>query len=123
MAMTNAVDDELIASINNALHLKLLNNLWTDFDIEGMGIAHWYLQGRLLLNEDYSVVFDQFRYMSLIATCFLPQHDNKTIAKEEKEKFSSPLPTTFVATKKDLFNRPCQSTETWRWIRFSAFFS
>ena len=33
-----------------------------------MGMAHWYLQGRLTQNEDYSVVLDQSRYMALIAS-------------------------------------------------------
>ena len=69
-----------------------------------MGIAHWYLQGRLLQNEDYSIVLDQSRYMALIASRFLPQHDNTNITKEDKEKYHSPLPTTFVATKKDCSN-------------------
>ena len=71
------------------------------FDIEDMGIAHWYLQGRLLQHEDHSISLDQSRYMALIAAHFLPQHDNTNITKEEKEKYSSPLPTTFVASKKD----------------------
>ena len=66
-----------------------------------MGIAHWYLQGRSLQNEDHSIILDQPRYMSLIAARFLPQHDNTNITKEEKEKYSSPLPTTFVASKQD----------------------
>ena len=46
--MTNAVDDELIATNNNTLRLKFLNYLCTDFDIKDMGIAHWCLHGRLL---------------------------------------------------------------------------
>ena len=65
-------DDELIASNNNALCLKFLNYLQTDFDIEDMGIAHWYLEGRLLQNEDYLIILDQSPYMLLIASCFLP---------------------------------------------------
>ena len=39
--------------------------------------------------------------MSLIVAQFLPQHDNTNITKEEKEKYSSPLPKTFVASKQD----------------------
>ena len=64
-------------------------------------MAHWYLQGRLTQNEDYSVVLDQSRYMALIASRFLPQHDNTNVTKEDKTKHESPLPTTFVPTKKD----------------------
>ena len=101
MLLTNAVDDELIATNNNELRLKFLEFLRKRFDIEDMGMAHWYLQGRLTQNEDYSVVLDQSRYMALIASRFLPQHDNTNVTKEDKTKHESPLPTTFVPTKKD----------------------
>ena len=30
-------------------------------------IAHWYLQGRLLQNEDHSIILDHSRDVSLIA--------------------------------------------------------
>ena len=66
-----------------------------------MGQAHWYLQGRLIQNNDYSVLLDQSRYMSLIAARFLHQFDNNNITKEDKEEHHSPLPTTFVASKGD----------------------
>ena len=59
MALTNVVDDKLIASNNNPLYLKLLNYLRTDIDIEDMGIAHWYLQGILLQNKDNLIVLNQ----------------------------------------------------------------
>ena len=64
-------------------------------------MAHWYLQGRLTQNEDYSVVLDQSRYMALIASRFLPQHNNTNVTKEDKTKHESPLPATLVPTKKD----------------------
>ena len=66
-----------------------------------MGLAHWYLQGRLIQNQDFSIILDQSRYMSLIAARFLPQFDNTNIKSEDKEKHQSPLPATFVPTKKD----------------------
>ena len=62
MLLTNAVDDELIATNNNELRLKFLDFLRKWFDIEDMGMVHWYLQGRLTQNEDYSVALDQSRY-------------------------------------------------------------
>ena len=83
MLLTNAVDDELIATNNNELRLKFLEFLRKRFDIEDMGMAHWYLQGRLTQNEDYSVVLDQSRYMALIASRFLPQHNNTNVTKED----------------------------------------
>ena len=70
-------------------------------DIEDMGMAHWYLQGRLTQNEDYSVVLDQLWYMVLIALRFCPQHDNTNVTKEDKTKRESPSPTTFIPTTKD----------------------
>ena len=82
MVLTNAVDDELIATNNNELRLKFLEFLRKRFDIEDMGMAHWYLQGRLTQNEDY--LLDQSRYMALIASRFLPQHDNTNVTKEDK---------------------------------------
>ena len=39
--------------------------------------------------------------MALIASQFLPQHDNMNIAKEAKSMHESPLPVTFLPTKKD----------------------
>ena len=66
-----------------------------------MGTVHWYLQGRLTQNEDYSVVLDQSRYMAPIASKFLPQHDNTNLTQEDKTKHESPLPAAFVPTKKD----------------------
>ena len=101
MLLTNAVDDELIATNNNELRLKFLEFLRKRFDIEDMRMAHWYLQGRLTQNEDYSVVLDQSRYMARIASRFLPQQDNTNVTKEDKTKHESPLATTFVPTKKD----------------------
>ena len=69
-----------------------------------MGHAHWYLQGRLIQNNDFSIQLDQSRYMSHIAARFLPEYNNTNISKEEKEKYQSPLPTTFVPTKQDCSN-------------------
>ena len=56
MLLTNAVDDELIAANNYELRLKFLEFLRKRFDIEDMGMAHWYLQGRLTQNEDYCLI-------------------------------------------------------------------
>ena len=61
MLLTNAVNDELIATNNNELHLRFLKFLPKQFDAEDMGMVHWYLQGRLTQNEDYSVVLNQLR--------------------------------------------------------------
>ena len=74
------------------------------FDIDDMGHAHWYLQGRLIQNNDFSIQLDQSHYMSHIAARFLPEYNNINISKEEKEKYQSPLPTTFAPTKQDCSN-------------------
>ena len=83
------------------LCLQFLKFLQEQFDIEDMGMAHWYLQGRLTQNEDYSVVLDQSQYMELSSSRFLPQHDNINVTKEDKAKPKSPLPATSVPTNKD----------------------
>ena len=70
MLLTNAVDDEVIATNNNELRLRFLDFLEKQFDVEDMGMAHWHLQGRLTQNEDYSVVLNQSLYMALIAPRF-----------------------------------------------------
>ena len=101
LAITNATDDELIASNNNELRLRFINFLKLKFDIEDIGQAHWYLQGRITQNNDFSVLLDQSRYMSLISARFLPQFDNVNIKTEDKKKHKSPLPTTFIPTKED----------------------
>ena len=50
----------------------------------GVGMAHWYLQGRLTQNEDYSVVLDQSRYMALIASRFPLNTTTQTLPKKTK---------------------------------------
>jgi len=69
-----------------------------------MGMAHWYLQGRLMQNKDYSVTLDQSRYMALISSRFLPQHDVTNVTNKDKINHESPLPVTFIPTKKDYAN-------------------
>ena len=101
MVMINAVDDELIATNNEKLRLRFLSEIRKEFDVEDMGQAHWYLQARLQQNDDYSIVLDQSRYMSLICNKFLPSHPINNITSEDKLKYASPLPTNFVATKED----------------------
>ncbi len=64
-----------------------------------MGKAHWYLQARLTQNADHSITLDQTRYMALIAARFLPEYNTTNITTEDKEKYTSPLPSTFVPTK------------------------
>ena len=101
MVMINTVDDELIATNNEKLRLRFLSEIQKEFDVEDMGQAHWYLQARLQQNNDYSIVLDQSRYMSLICNKFLPSHPINNITSEDKLKYASPLPTNFVATKED----------------------
>ena len=101
MVMINAVDDELIATNNEKLRLRFLSELQKEFDVEDMGQAHWYLQARLQQNDDYSIVLDQSRYMSLICSKFLPSHPINNVTSEDKLKHASPLPANFVATKRD----------------------
>ena len=100
MLSTNAVDDELIATNSNELCLQFLEFQQNDLMLNIWEI-HWYLQGRLTQNEDYSVVLDQLQYMALIASRFLPQHDNTNVTKGDMTKHESPLPASFVPTKKD----------------------
>ena len=65
-----------------------------------MGMSHWYLQGRLTQKEDYSVMLVQSQCMALIASRYLLQHNNTIVTKGDKTKHESPLPATFVPTKK-----------------------
>ena len=66
-----------------------------------MGQAHWYLQARLTQHADYSITLDQARYSALISSCCLPGSETTNISEEDKTKYSTPLPTNFVATKTD----------------------
>ena len=91
MLLTNSVDDKIIATNNNELCLRLLEFLQKQFDVEDVGMTHWYLQ----------VVLNQSQCAALIVSRFLPQHSNTNITKEDKTKHESPLPATFVPTKKD----------------------
>ena len=40
MLLTNAVDDELIATNNNELRLRFVDFLQKQFDVEDMGMVH-----------------------------------------------------------------------------------
>ena len=53
------------------------------FDIDNMGHAHWYLQGRLIQNNDFSIQLDQSCHMSHIAVLF---YLNTTISIYQKKK-------------------------------------
>ena len=99
--LINAVDDQLYFSNNDKLRLEFEQRIAKRFDVELMGQAHWYLQARLTQHTNYTITLDQSRYMASIANRFLPQHPTTNITTEDKEKYKSPLPTTWVATKKD----------------------
>ena len=101
MFLINAVDDQLYFSNNPALKADFESRIKKRFDCELMGLAHWYLQARLNQLHNNSIVLDQTRYMALIVARFLPQHNVMNLTSEEKDKYKSPLPPTFVPTKKD----------------------
>ena len=90
MVMINAVDDELIATNNEKLRLRFLSKIQIEFDVEDMGQAHWYLQARLQQNDDYSIVFDQSRYMSLICNKIptIPFHQHHHFRRQTKTYFT-----------------------------------
>ena len=101
MFLINGVDDQLYFSNNPALKADFESRIKKRFDCELMGLAHWYLQARLNQLHNNSIVLDQTRYMALIVARFLPQHNVMNLTSEEKDKYKSPLPPTFVPTKKD----------------------
>ena len=99
--LINAVDDELYFTNDEQLKAEFEKRITEKFDVKLMGQAHWYLQARLTQHANYSITLDQSRYMALIASRFLPQHPTTNITTEDKEKYRSPLPTTFVPSKED----------------------
>ena len=99
--MINIVDDQLYFSNHTPLRKDFEEKLSKDFLVELLGQAHWYLQARLNQLANFSIILDQSRYMALIASRFLPQHSTNNITSEEKTRYSSPLPASFVPTKED----------------------
>ena len=94
--MINCVDDQLYFANDDSLRADFETKLAARFKVDIMGWAHWYLQARLTQHANYSITLDQSRYMALIATRFLPQHPVANITTEDKKKYASPLPPTFV---------------------------
>ena len=100
MYLINAVDDQLYFTNNENLRKEFEARLQKRFDVELMGQAHWYLQARITQEANHSIVLDQARYMALISSRFLPQYPTTNITNEDKAKYSSPLPASFVPSKK-----------------------
>ena len=71
------------------------------FDVELMGQAHWCLQARLTQQQNHSIILDKSHYMALILSRFLPQHRTMQISDTDKYMYASPLPASFVPSKKD----------------------
>ena len=99
--MNNVVDDQLYFSNYDPLRQDFENALKNEFLVEFMGQANWYLQARIQQLANYSIVLDQSRYMALISSRFLPEFPTNNITSEDKARYTSPLPQSFVPSKQD----------------------
>ena len=97
--MNNVVDDQLYFSNYDPLRKNFEKRISEEFLVELMGQAHWYLQARIQQHANYSITLDQSRYMALIASRFLPEFPTSNIKSEDKARYISPLPQSFVPTK------------------------
>ena len=97
--MNNVVDDQLYFSNYDPLRKNFEKRISEEFLVELMGQAHWYLQARIQQHANHSITLDQSRYMALIASRFLPEFPTSNIKSEDKARYISPLPQSFVPTK------------------------
>ena len=97
--MNNVVDDQLYFSNYDPLRKDFEKKISTEFLVELMGQAHWYLQARVRQLSNFSITLDQSRYMALISSRFLPEYPTNNITSEDKARYTSPLPQSFVPTK------------------------
>ena len=92
--MINYVDDALYCASDGKTRKVFELSLKNKFNLTLMGIAKWYLGMRIKQEDDY-ITLDQDQYVKNTVSRF-----EKSFKHEFKTK-ESPLPTTFVPSKKD----------------------
>ena len=97
--LVNAVDSQLYFSTSEALRKKFEKDISDAFDVDLLGQAHWYLQSRITQHSNYDIGIDQFRYIALIVSRFLPSLGVEGVTDAERKKYSVPLPYDFVSSK------------------------
>jgi transposase InsO family protein len=101
LILLNAVDDQLYMSNCEDMRKKFEKDISTNFDVELMGQAHWYLQARITQHANFDITLDQSRYAALICNRFIPSLPIDTATPEDCETYKRPLPDGFIATKED----------------------
>jgi hypothetical protein len=101
LILLNAVDDQLYMSNCDEMRKQFETDISTNFDVELMGQAHWYLQARITQHANFDITLDQSRYGALICNRFIPSLPIDTITPEDCETYKRPLPDGFIATKED----------------------
>ena len=92
--MINYVDDALYYANNDQVRMEFKLSLKNKFNLTLMGIAKWYLGMRIWQQKDY-IILDQDQYVKNITTRFEKRFKHPFKLKD------SPLPSSFIPTKKD----------------------
>ena len=92
--LINYVDDALYISNRDEVRVEFENKLKKRFNLSLLGIAKWYLGMRIRQEKDH-ISIDQDQYVRNITSRF-----EKAFKHPFKNK-DSPLPTTFIPSKKD----------------------
>ena len=92
--LINYVDDALYTSNNDQIRMEFENKLKKKFNLSLLGVVKWYL-GMRIRQEANHISIDQDQYVRNITNRF-----EKAFKHSFKNK-ETPLPTTFVPTKKD----------------------
>ena len=97
--LINYIDDTLYTSNDEETRLEVETNLKKKFNLTLMGQAKWYLGMRIKQHKDYMSI-DQEQYVENITSRF------EKVFKHPFKLKDSPLPTSFIPSKKD-----CPTTE------------
>jgi hypothetical protein len=71
------------------------------FDVQLLGQTTQYLQSRITQGADFSITLDQSRYAALVIQRYTTSIPDTVITQQMRDRYSTPIPTTAVFTKKD----------------------
>ena len=103
--MINYVDDALYFANNNQVREHFELTLKNKFHLTLMGEAKWYLGMRIRQHKDH-IILDQDQYVKNITSRFEKQFKHSFKLKD------SPLPSSFMSSKKDCSKKETETKET-----------
>jgi len=101
LMVLTATDDQLYFATNPELKKEFEKQIASEFHVDLLGQAAWYLQSRIQQHTDFSITLDQTRYARSIGLKYLPDNDRSGEREKMINKYAAPLPQTVRLTMED----------------------